>query len=306
MAPSADLPIGSELLGYRIEAVLGVGGMGIVYLARDLRLKRHVALKLLSPSLADDGRFRERLLAESELAASIDHPNIVPIYAAGDAGGRIFISMRYVEGDDLGDMLAQGPLSPAHTLTVVSQIAGALDAAHGRGLVHGDVKPSNVLVARRAGREGDDHVCVADFGLCRRFESAAEYDERHLMGTLAYVAPEQIRGDAVDGRADVYSLGCVLYECLSGVAPFGHRSDLELLFTHLDEDPPSLTSLRPELPPAIDAVIRTALAKEAGDRFDTARALVDAAGVALGLASKSRFRSVAIAAVAALLVLGPL
>ena len=237
---SSDLPIGSELVGYRIEGVLGRGGMGIVYLAEDLRLKRKVALKLLSPELAEDERFRERLLAESELAASLDHPNIVPIYAAGDAAGRIFISMRYVEGEDLKQLLRRGPLAAEHALALVAQVAGALDAAHARGLVHGDVKPSNVLVTPEAGHEGADHVYLADFGLTRRrAKSALPNGSGQLLGTVDYVAPELIEGRDVDGRADLYSLGCVLYECLAGEPPFPRASDAAVLFAHLDSEPPT-------------------------------------------------------------------
>ena len=276
LSTGSDLFVGSEFLGYRIEKVLGRGGMGVVYLAEDLRLHRLVALKLLAPRLAADSRFRERLIVESELAASIDHPNIVPIYEAGESRDRMFISMRYVDGDDLGGFLRRGPLALDAVLGIVVQIADALDAAHARGLVHGDVKPSNVLIAPGAGRDGGDHVYLADFGLTHRFtESAPNTDERQLVGTIDYVAPEQIRGDAVDGRADVYSLGCLAFECLTGAAPFHDRSDVALLFAHLEEEAPSVTARRPELPRAVDAVCARALAKEPAERPATCRAFVD-------------------------------
>jgi streptogramin lyase len=282
MSVGAELPVGSELLGYRIQVVLGRGGMGIVYLAEDLRLKRKVALKLLSPEVAHDEQLRGRLLAESELAASLDHPNIVPIYAASEADERVFISMRYVEGEDLKQVLKRGPLSPESTLALVSQVASALDAAHARGLVHRDVKPSNVLIAPAAGPEGADHVYLADFGLTRRLaEKDLSAEQGQLMGTVDYVAPEQIRGEAVDGRADVYSLGCLLFECLGGGPPFQHRSEVALLFAHLRGELPSLTALRPDLPHEIDAVIAKALAKEPEARYPTCRALVEAAREAL-------------------------
>ncbi len=274
-----DLPIGSELLGYRIEEVLGRGGMGVVYLAEDRRLKRKVALKLLAPQLAEDERFRDRLLAESELAASLDHPNIVPIYEAGEADGRIFISMRYVEGRDLKGLLKDGQLDPTKTLEIVSQVASALDAAHARGLVHRDVKPSNVLVAVAAGREGSDHFYLADFGLSRRLADLSIARDGRSLGTVAYVAPEQIRGEEVDGRADLYSLGCLLFECLTGRPPFARLSDTEVLFAHLEEEPPSL--------PGLDAVLRRALAKSPDERFQSGRELVEAARGALGLATAS-------------------
>jgi YVTN family beta-propeller protein len=280
---SSDLPIGSELVGYRIEGVLGRGGMGIVYLAEDLRLKRKVALKLLSPELAEDERFRERLLAESELAASLDHPNIVPIYAAGEAAGRIFISMRYVEGEDLKRLLRKGPLAAEHALALVAQVAGGLDAAHARGLVHGDVKPSNVLVTPEAGHEGADHVYLADFGLTRRLAERAVPDgSGQLLGTVDYAAPELIEGREVDGRADLYSLGCVLYECLAGEPPFPRGSDAAVLFAHLDSEPPTL--------PGLDRVLATALAKSPDDRYRSGRELVAAAREALGLARPRRVR----------------
>src|SRR2546423_10973062 len=199
MSGTSEFRSGSEFLGYRIEGVLGRGGMGIVYLAQDLRLKRSVALKLLSPELAAE-RFRARLRTESELAASLDHPNIVPIYEVFEVESAVAISMRFVEGSDLKAMLRNGPLSAEHALSLVSQIASGLDAAHARGLVHRDVKPSNVLIAPQAGHEGEDHVYLADFGLTKRVsegEGVSQQDQ--LMGTLDYVAPEQIRGDDVDG-----------------------------------------------------------------------------------------------------------
>jgi serine/threonine-protein kinase len=290
MVAGAELPIGSELLGYRIERVLGRGGMGIVYLAEDLRLKRHVALKLLSPELAEDAELRGRLLAESELAASLDHPNIVPIYTASEADQWVLISMRYVEGEDLKQVLRRGPLSPDYALSLVSQVASALDAAHAHGLVHRDVKPSNVLIAPAAGHEGADHAYLADFGLTRRLaEHDLSREQGPLMGTADYVAPEQIRGEAVDGRADVYSLGCLLFECLSGAPPFRHKSDVALLFAHLREQPPSLSALRPGLPTALDSVIAKALAKEPDSRYQTCREL--AAAAREGLPAPKQVRS---------------
>jgi YVTN family beta-propeller protein len=284
--------------------------MGIVYLAEDLRLKRKVALKLLSPQLAEDVRFRERLLAESELAASLDHPNIVPIYQAGEVEGRIFISMRYVEGSDLKALLRRGPLSHEHALALVSQVASALDAAHAQGLVHRDVKPSNVLIAPEAGHEGADHVYLADFGITKRLSEndGAAVGQEPLLGTIEYVAPEQIRGDEVDGRADVYSLGCLLYECLAGEPPFPQGSDAAVLFAHLQQEPPTL--------PGLEDVLPIALAKSPEDRYRTCRELVDATRGALGLADEPRVRrsrfvalvggAVAVAAIlaAALLVRG--
>jgi serine/threonine-protein kinase len=290
--------VGAELAGYRIDRLLERGGMSVVYLAEDRRLKRKVALKLLSSALANDESFRVRFLEESELAASIDHPNIVPIYEAGEAEDHLFIAMRYVEGSDLKQRLRDGPLEPEQAIDLLSQVAGALDAAHDRGLVHRDVKPSNVLIAPGAGHEGADHAYLADFGLTKRFSEQGAAEDGHLMGTIDYVAPEQIAGDQIDGRVDVYSLGCLLYECLAGEPPFRHDRDIAVLYAHLEEDPPAVTERRPELPAGIDAVVRTALAKAPDDRYGTCRELVDAARLALGLAPArrlSRRRLVALA-----------
>lgn len=286
MLGSNELPVGSELLGYRIEGVLGRGGMGIVYLAQDLRLKRSVALKLLSPGLAADEGFRLRLRAESELAASLDHPNIVPIYEVLESDFGVGISMRFVEGKDLKAALRNGPLPAEQTLSIVSQVASALDAAHGRGLVHRDVKPSNVLIAPHAGHEGADHAYLADFGLSKRLleepDGASPSRSDHLTGTVEYVAPEQIRGEDVDGRADVYSLGCLLFECLVGKPPYSDASDTAVLFAHLQSEPPTL--------PGLEQVLPKALAKSPENRYQTCRELVESARKALGLAESGRTR----------------
>lgn len=286
MLGSNELPIGSELLGYRIQGVLGRGGMGIVYLGQDLRLKRSVALKLLSPDLAADEHFRVRLRAESELAASLDHPNIVPIYEVFEADFGVVISMRFVEGKDLKAMLRNGPLPVEHALSLVSQVASALDAAHEHGLVHRDVKPSNVLIAPQAGHEGADHAYLADFGLSKRLLEGADGESPsrsdHLTGTVEYVAPEQIRGDHVSGRADVYSLGCLLFECLAGKPPYRDASDTAVLFAHLQSDPPTL--------PGLEQVLPKALAKSPEDRYQTCRELVEGVRKALGLVEVERTR----------------
>jgi DNA-binding beta-propeller fold protein YncE len=264
----SDLSIGSELVGYRVEGVLGRGGMSVVYLAEDLRLRRRVALKLLDPKLAEDAAFRERFLAESELAASLDHPCVVPIYAAGEADGRLFIAMRYVEGRDLKELLRAGPLSARRTIAVCAQVASALDFAHQRGLVHRDVKPSNVLL------DANQHVYLADFGLTKRLTEPRTV-EPGLLGTIDYVAPEQIRGEEVDGRADVYSLGCLLCECLTGEPPFPRSTDAAVLFAHLEEDP--------QAPAGLEEVTAKALAKEPRERYSSCTELVGAAREALGV-----------------------
>jgi WD40 repeat protein/tRNA A-37 threonylcarbamoyl transferase component Bud32 len=285
---SDDPRVGTELAGYRIESLLGFGGMSVVYLAEDLRLKRRVALKLLASSLAEDESFRERFLRESELAASIDHPNIVPIYEAGASEALLFIAMRYVEGRDLKERLQRGRLDPGDAIGILAQVASALDAAHARGLVHRDVKPSNVLLDTGARPDGSDHVYLADFGLTRRvFEEAGIGDDGHLIGTIDYVAPEQIAGEEVDGRADVYSLGCVLYECLVGQPPFRRDSDLAVVFAHLETESPAPSAGRPELPAALDAVIARALAKDPEQRYPSCGELARAAlAVAVDEASR--------------------
>jgi streptogramin lyase/predicted Ser/Thr protein kinase len=272
---SADPRIGAELLGYRIESVLGRGGMSVVYLAEDLRLQRRVALKLLAPRLAEDDAFRDRFLRESQLAASLDHPNVVPIYAAGEAGDELYIAMRYVEGRDLKELLREGALDKERTVRICAQVAEALDFAHVRQLVHRDVKPSNVLL------DATEHVYLADFGLTKRTDDARTI-EPGLFGTIGYVAPEQIRGEDVDGRADVYALGCLLYECMSGAAPFRRGSDAATLYAHLEEEPPTL--------PGLEQVLRKALAKEPDGRYATCGELIDHARRALGIAAPHRNR----------------
>jgi len=269
---SAHLRIGEELLGYRLAELVARGGMGVVYRAYDSRLKRSVALKLVAPELFEDEHFRQRFLAETELAASLEHPNVVPIYDAGEVDGQLYLAMRYVEGCDLKALLGQEHLlEPDRAIAICDQIAAALDAAHVRGLVHRDVKPSNVLL------DAHEHVYLADFGLSRRLdEPGLPVGPGLSLGTPAYAAPEQIQGrEDVDGRADVYSLGCVLYECLSGQVPFRRNSELATLFAHLEEEPPVL--------PGLENVISTALAKDPAERYAMCAKLVDAARAALGL-----------------------
>jgi YVTN family beta-propeller protein len=253
--------------------------MGVVYRAYDPRLKRSVALKLVAPELAADERFRERFLAESELAAALEHPHVVPVYDAGEVDGQLGIAMRYVEGSDLKTVLRQeGALPAARAVAICAQAADALDAAHKRGLVHRDVKPSNLLI------DGDQHVYLADFGLTRRPGDQGMVAGPGLsLGTPAYAAPEQIQGADVDGRADVYSLGCLLYECLTGEVPFARDSELAVLWAHLEEQPPRPSERNPALPKAIDAVLAKALAKEPGERYATCSELVAAAADALGV-----------------------
>jgi len=255
--------------------------MSVVYRADDVRLKRKVALKLLAPELAEDDAFRDRFLRESELAASLEHPNVVPIYAAGDLGGLLYIAMRYVPGTDLRALLRrEAALEPERALALVSQVANALDAAHERGLVHRDVKPSNVLLTGRARHE---HCYLADFGLSTSAsDRSAVADPRQVVGTIDYVAPEQIRDDEVDGRADVYALSCLLYECLAGDVPFRRSSDVAVIYAHLEEASAPVSERRPGLPSAIDDVLGKGMAKVPEERWPTCGALVEAARSALG------------------------
>ena len=296
-----NIGVGDEFLGYRIDEVIGQGGMGIVYRAYDLRLRRVVALKLVTPELALDERFRQRFARETELAMSLEHPNVVPIYDAGDMNGRLYLAMRLVAGTDLRRLLrAEGALEPSRALAICGQLAGALDAAHANGLVHRDVKPSNVLL------DESEHVYLADFGLTRRTdEQGAQAGDGRSIGTPAYLAPEQIEGKPVDGRADVYALGCLLFECLTGAPPYAGGSRLAVAWGHLEEEPPSVSGRNSELPQTLDPVLSKALAKEPDDRYPTCAALIAAAAEALGLSKPPAHRSrrLALGAAAAIVVL---
>jgi YVTN family beta-propeller protein len=272
--------IGSQLGSYRIEGLLGRGGMGVVYRAEDLRLGRKVALKLLASHVVEDARFRSRFLAESRLAASIDHAGIVPIYEAGESDGQLYIAMRFVEGTDLGSLLRrEGPMEPRRAVALVAQLGHALDAAHARGLAHRDVKPSNALIAIEGAEE---HVYLADFGLTEHIASAGGVTAGdRLAGTVDYLAPERITGGPADGRADLYSLGCVLFEALTGEVPFPRTSEVAAIYAHLEEDPPRVSERRPGVPVALDAVVARAMAKDPEHRWQSGADLVAAAQAAL-------------------------
>ena len=303
MSSELHLSTGDEIAGYTLESRVGRGGMGEVFRAVDGHLARAVALKVLAPELVHDQASRDRILRESQLAASLDHPNVIPVYAAGEADGHVYIAMRLVEGSDLRSVLRRdGRLPPARAIALTTQVASALDAAHARGLVHRDVKPSNVLIDEQQGRE---HCYLADFGITTSVGDRPSVDvSQRLLGTLAYVAPEQVRGDPVDGRADVYSLGCLLYECLTGEVPFVRDSDIALVFAHLDEPPPRPSERVPDLPDELDAVIAKALSKQPGDRYATCGELVDDARRALALDEPRRSRrGIAAALIVAVLAL---
>jgi serine/threonine protein kinase len=258
--------VGTSFAGYRVERVLGRGGMSVVYLAEHPRLKSKVALKLVAPALAEDEVFRERLLRESRLAASLNHPNVIPVFDTGEEEGVLFVSMRFVDGPDLRTLLREGPLQPDQAASMITQAAAALDAAHARGLVHRDIKPANILT--EAG-----HVYVADFGLTKHTDARSGATASGVVGTVDYMAPEQIEGRQLDGRADVYALGCVLFECLTGRPPFQLDNEVAVLWAHIREDPPLPSEVNREVPRAFDGIIDRALAKSPRDRYESAGAL---------------------------------
>jgi streptogramin lyase len=299
--PLGDGPLqtGAVFAGHRIEGVAGRGGMGIVYRATHLALDHVVALKVISPQLASDDRFRRRFEEESRIAVSIRHPNVVPIHHAGEEEGLLFVTMDLIDGTDLRGLLRrEGRLEPEHAAAIVAEVAAALDAAHQRGLVHRDIKPGNVLI-EDAGR--GERVFLTDFGLARLVEATTGVTATGaFVGTLDYVAPEQIRGERVDARSDIYALGCVLFELLTGNAPFAARDDkVAKMYAHLQEEPPGLRVLRPELPGELDLALRRALAKDPADRppsaGDFARAV---SAAAFGQATAETERSVATGAAA--------
>lgn len=275
-----DVRTGSVVAGFRVLSLVGQGAMGTVYLAEEIATGRRVALKVLAAELARDERFRQRFLRESQAASSLDHPNVVPTVAAGEEDGVLYLAMAYIDGADLRELLRrEGRLDPERALDLVAQAARALDAAHAAGLVHRDVKPGNILVSAVGDSE---HVFVCDFGLARHVSSVSSLtSERGFVGTIDYVPPEQIEGNPIDGRADVYSLGCVLYECLAGASPFDRESELSVLFAHLNDSPPRVTELRPELPAEFDAVFDTALAKSPDERYSSCGEFARAARAAL-------------------------
>ena len=262
---TAELEIGSEFAGYRIEEVAARGGMGVVYRAVQLRLMRTVALKLVTPALARDTSFQERFRRESMIAASIDHPNVIPVYEAGEEDGGLYIAMRWVEGTDLRVLIDRRPLEPTYAAHLVSQVGGALDAAHQRDLIHRDVKPANILVT------GQDHVYLTDFGLTKRASSISGLTRTgQWVGTVDYTAPEQIEGAPVTPRTDVYSLGCVMFEALTGQTPYKRENDLATLWAHVYAPPPSVREINPDISPELDGVVRRAMAKDPAERYVSA------------------------------------
>jgi predicted ATPase/Tfp pilus assembly protein PilF len=278
------LTAGSEVAGYRISGLLGRGGMGFVYEAEHQVLKRKAALKTLSPELGGGDEFRERFIRESQTVASIDHPNIIPIYDAGELGGLVYIAMRYVQGPDLEQLLEQtGTLDPQQTLTILEQVAGALDSAHAHEIIHRDVKPPNVMIENSSGR-----IYLMDFGIAKQSGARGMTQAGMFVGTVDYASPEQIEAKEVTAAADIYAFGCVLYQCLTGKKPYERDSDIAVMYAHMTEPPPKVTDARAELPEALDLVIARAMAKAPDQRFPSCREMIDAARAALGSTPVSR------------------
>jgi hypothetical protein len=278
----SELPlVGTDFAGYHLRAVLGRGGMSIVYQAENPRLRNLIALKVLTPDLAADEIFRTRFREESQIAASLNHPNVIPIHDFGSSHGLLYIAMRYVSGTDLRRLIAErGWLPPDTAVYLLDQAARALDAAHRRGLVHRDVKPGNLLVAQSGSGDAmdPDHVYLADFGITKYVGRPTGLTAAGtVLGTAHYVSPEQIQELTVLGTADQYSLGCVLYECLTGRAPFEKNSSEAIMWAHVRERPAPPTTLRPDLPPAIDEVLARVLAKDPDDRYANCREFIGAA-----------------------------
>lgn len=269
---------GRRLGHYRIDGVIGRGGMSVMYRATDMRLGRKVALKVIGDQLAADPEFRERFVDEARNTSAIDHAHVVPLYDFDEVDGRLYIAMRYVEGSDLASLIKDGPISSQRTLTLLGQVADALDALHGRGLVHLDVKPANVLVTHKESI-GGEHVYLADFGLTRRGATGHRTRSGDFLGSPTYAAPEHLRGEPVDARTDQYSLTCVLFACLTGRPPFAGKVP-EVIAGHLGAEPPRPSSLV-LLPPGIDEVVRRGMSKEPGRRYGNCRELLSAARAAL-------------------------
>jgi hypothetical protein len=266
-----DLAVGMEVGGCRLEQVIGRGGMGIVYRGRDLRLERPVAVKLVASEHSADAGVRRRFEREARLMAAIDHPNVIPVYGAGEQDGHLYLVMRYVDGTDLRRLLAeQGRLDPVRAALIVEQVGRALDAAHERGLVHRDIKPANVLLS-------DDHAYLTDFGITRLIdERTRATDSGEVVGTLDFMSPEQLRGEETNARSDVYSLGCVLYACLTGEPPFRRPTAAATILAHLEEKPIPV-SRSGGVSRRFDPVLARALAKRPKDRHQSAGRLGTAA-----------------------------
>ncbi len=285
--------VSGRIAGYRLERSIGGGASGAVYLARDGRLGRKVALKVVAPELADDAAFRARFPGEPRAAAAIGHPNIIPVYEAGEASGTLYLAMRYVAGGDARSLVSRlGPLDLATAWSIVAEVASALDAAHGRGLIHRDVTPASMLLeASAAGgrmprRSGDGvagHVYLSGFGMGKNPPPDLATAAGQFAGALDYLAPEQIEGRVLDGRADLYSLACAGFELLCGTPPFGQDQGATVMYAQLYAPPPAATARRPDLPAAVNPVLARALAKSPADRYPTCGQFAEELRTALGL-----------------------
>ncbi len=277
-----DLADGSTIAGCTIEAVAGRGGMGVVYRARQVALGRRVAVKAIAGDLAGDGDYRERFERESRIAAAIDHPNIIPVYEAGESDGTLYLIMRWVDGTDLRTLLrSSGPLAPVRAVRLLRPVAAALSAAHRAGLVHRDIKPANVLIAR-GDSEDEEHVYLTDFGIARRTSGESAMTRTGMfVGTIDYTAPERIEGGKGDAASDVYSFGCMLFETLTGHVPYDRPSEVAKVFAHINDPVPSARAEAPKLPDALDAIIARAMAKDPALRFASAHELAGELGEVL-------------------------
>jgi serine/threonine-protein kinase len=271
---------GSIFAGYRIERVLGGGGMGTVYLARNPDLPRSEALKVLNPELSSDEDFRARFIREAEVASALDHPNIVSIHQRGEFEGQLWIAMQFVDGTDANAALKAGTMTPARAVHILGEVAKALDYAHQHGVVHRDIKPANFLLSGPIGP--DERVLLGDFGIARAFDDPALTTTGSVTATVAYAAPEVLAGQPFDGRADLYSLACSLFRLLTGRPPYPTANgSAAVIAAHLHAPPPKVTDLVPGLSAEMDQVIATAMAKDPSQRFVSARAFADAAAEAL-------------------------
>ncbi len=270
------IEVGQSIEDYRVERMIGRGGMGVVYEAVQTSINRRVALKVLRPELADDPAFVERFRREARLQASLEHPNVLEVYDVGESDEGLFLAMRLVSGETLLDLLRDGELDAERALRLLDQASGALDVAHGASLIHRDVKPQNVLV------DEGDHAFLADFGLTRAGSDTTIASSSPMLGSVAYVAPEIVRGEEPTPASDRYSIAATLFHCLTGDVVFPRGSDAAVLYAHATEAPPHIHERREELPSELDTVMETALAKQPSERPGTAREIVGAARDALG------------------------
>ena len=288
-ATRPDLPAPGQsgtIAGYRLDTLIGRGSAATVYLAQDERMRRWIALKVMAPELSRDSDFRTRMIRESRAAAALDHPHIVPVFEADEANGTLYVAMRYVPGGDARSLLGQlGPLPPGYVGQIIAQVASALDVVHAHGLIHRDVRPANILLDRddEGNTAAGGHAYLADFGMSRAFTPGQVIAAEQAGGSLDYLAPEQIEGRVLDGRADLYSLACTGFELLCGTPPFGPDQGPTLMYAQIYADPPAASTGRAGLPAAVDSVLATALAKDPADRYPSCGRFAEELRAALGV-----------------------